>query len=79
VAARARRARAADPSGGIDGTVGAAGIVTAGVGEAVSTRLGVPSGTHMGSAAMGRQALSADDAWGEGMVNEEERGSAHDL
>lgn len=32
-----------------------------------------------GAAGMGGQAMSADDAWGHGMVTEEERGSAHDL
>jgi ribosome-associated toxin RatA of RatAB toxin-antitoxin module len=36
------------------------------------------SGTQMGAAGMGGQAMSDDDAWGTGMINEEERGSAHD-
>lgn len=37
------------------------------------------TGTRMGSARMGIQPSSADDGWGAGMINEEERGSAHDL
>lgn len=36
-------------------------------------------GTRMGTARMGIQPSSADDGWGSGMINEEERGSAHDL
>jgi uncharacterized membrane protein len=31
------------------------------------------------SAPMGGQAMSAKDAWGDGMINEEDRGSAHDF
>jgi hypothetical protein len=79
VAARARRGRATDLSTGRDAAAGLPAPGPGGIGEAVSTRHGLPGGTHMGSAAMGRQAMSADDAWGDGMVNEEERGSAHDL
>jgi hypothetical protein len=40
---------------------------------------GTPTGTQTGGAGMGGQAMSSDDAWGDGMINEEERGSAHDL
>jgi ribosome-associated toxin RatA of RatAB toxin-antitoxin module len=36
-------------------------------------------GTQTGGAGMGGQAMSTNDAWGDGMINEEERGSAHDL
>lgn len=39
----------------------------------------LPPGTHIGGAGMGGQAMSRNDAWGDGMINEEERGSAHDL
>jgi ribosome-associated toxin RatA of RatAB toxin-antitoxin module len=35
-------------------------------------------GTQTGGAGMGGQAMSSDDAWGDGMINEEERGGAHD-
>jgi hypothetical protein len=35
-------------------------------------------GANMGGANMGGQGMSSDDAWGDGMINEEERGSAHD-
>jgi uncharacterized membrane protein len=35
-------------------------------------------GTQTGAAGMGGQAMSSDDAWGDGMINEEERGGAHD-
>jgi ribosome-associated toxin RatA of RatAB toxin-antitoxin module len=35
-------------------------------------------GANMGGANMGGQVMSSDDAWGDGMINEEERGSAHD-
>jgi ribosome-associated toxin RatA of RatAB toxin-antitoxin module len=34
--------------------------------------------TAMGGANMGGKATSSNDAWGDGMTNEEERGSAHD-
>jgi carbon monoxide dehydrogenase subunit G len=37
------------------------------------------TGTRMGGAGMGGQAMSRNDSWGDGMINEEERGSAHDL
>jgi ribosome-associated toxin RatA of RatAB toxin-antitoxin module len=83
VAARARRNRLAGLTAVDDTGGGAAAGMSApgpgGIGDAVSTRRGLPAGTHMGTAAMGHQAMSADDAWGDGMVNEEERGSAHDL
>jgi hypothetical protein len=36
-------------------------------------------GTLTGGAGMGGQAMSSNDAWGDGMINEEERGSAHDI
>jgi uncharacterized membrane protein len=36
-------------------------------------------GTQTGGAGMGGQAMSSNDAWGDGMINEEERGSAHDI
>jgi uncharacterized membrane protein len=35
--------------------------------------------TQTGGAGMGGQAMSSDDVWGDGMINEEERGSSHDL
>jgi ribosome-associated toxin RatA of RatAB toxin-antitoxin module len=62
--ARNRAAAAGDPGG-------AAGHAAMG-----GTQIG---GTQIGGAGMGGQAMSADDAWGDGMINEEERGSAHDL
>ena len=36
------------------------------------------AGTQTGAAGMGNQAMSGDDVWGDGMINEEGRGSADD-
>jgi hypothetical protein len=36
------------------------------------------AGTQTGAAGMGGQAMSGDDIWGDGMINEEGRGSADD-
>lgn len=56
--------------------------------EAMGARHDMPStrpggagmgGAGMDGAGMGGQAMSSNDAWGDGMINEEERGSAHDL
>lgn len=47
--------------------------------RAAELRDGLAPGTHIGTAAMGHQAMFVDDVRGEGMINEEERGSAHDL
>jgi uncharacterized membrane protein len=37
---------------------------------------GSQAGTQTGAAGMGGQAMSSDDVWGDGMINEEGRGSA---
>lgn len=75
VAARAKRGRTA---GQDDVALGNRGD-THGMRPGASLRDILPPGTHIGDAEMGGQVMSSDDAWGEGMINEEERGSAHDL
>ena len=42
-------------------------------------RVGGPGSTSAGSAEMGGRAMSAKDARGDGMIHEEDRGSAHDF
>jgi hypothetical protein len=42
-------------------------------------RIGGPGSIRGGAAPMGGQAMSAKDAWGDGMINEDHRGSAHDF
>jgi Polyketide cyclase / dehydrase and lipid transport len=90
-AARARAARApgrAATGGGTGG--GAGGGAGGGVGGGVGGGTGEPGGhpaaglgggarTAGATAPMGGQAMSAKDAWGDGMINEEDRGSAHDF
>jgi ribosome-associated toxin RatA of RatAB toxin-antitoxin module len=48
-------------------------------GDAPGAHLAGMEGTQTGRAGMGGQAMSSDDAWGDGMINEQERGSAHDI
>ena len=52
-----------------------------GPGDLRTPHLNAAPGTRLqsGAASMGGQSMSADDRWGDGMMNEEERGSARDF
>jgi hypothetical protein len=75
VAARAARNRAANAQAA---NARAANAQAAADAEGGAHTAGLES-TQTGGAGMGGQAMSTNDAWGDGMINEEERGSAHDL
>lgn len=76
VAARANRNQV---TGGPVGRHGAAADGNAArLDDDADLRAMLAPGTHIGDAEMGGQAMSTDDIWGDGMINEEERGGTHE-